>query len=829
MAQFGSAFGWGPKGRWFKSSRPDWTALTPEGRGAVLLAQAWLCKRRWVTRGVRTPKRLSSSKDEQVSSARGRTADVVGSRGFKVVGSLLLAGNLVFAGYLLTQASTGQGLLWTWLMTCATAVPVLACLARAVLGGPRRAGAIWLAVAMTAYLVGNVIFVGWTQYQVHPPVPSPADIAYLTVYPAAGAAVFCLLRRGGGPVDRGLWLDGALGAAGASTVLAAILGPALTSPTGSSGAVVVSAAFSVGDLLLVASVFGVLALRGVGVSSMWLWLTIGLATFCVADVVYALHVADGTFVVGAWWSVLWMVGLTIAAFAIWRPEQHRVTESGRSMAMLAVPALATMAALVVLIPLSLTEAPIAVGLGMLTLSLAAARTFVVFRLVRRLSDAHTQAVTDDLTGLGNRRALFEIGGRRLRAAGSVERVALLLIDLDDFKEVNDSLGHLAGDTLLCETARRLSNRVDRRGLLVRLGGDEFALVITLGSGEDGERSAERILDEISRPFTIEGAKVRVGASAGMAEMPSDQGSILELLRRADVAMYVAKATGARVELYDPKLDDDDRARLKMIHELDAALDEDQLLLHFQSKIDVATGAIVGAEALVRWQHPRLGLVYPDTFLPLVEQSGRMGALTRWVLRAAVQQIAAWRASGMAITIAVNLSASDLLDDHFHQRLLDLLEENAVPVEALELEITESVLMTEPRRAREVLGRLQRLGLRIAVDDYGTGYSALAYLRDLPVDELKIDRSFISQMSGDARSAAIVRSTIELGHALDLDVVAEGVEHEAALDTLVTFGCDYAQGYHFSRPIPAGAFARYVAAVEVDRLAVTAPLIAAAAD
>jgi diguanylate cyclase len=261
---------------------------------------------------------------------------------------------------------------------------------------------------------------------------------------------------------------------------------------------------------------------------------------------------------------------------------------------------------------------------------------------------------------------------------------------------------------------------------------------------------------------------------------------------------------------------DNFKEVNTLEDLETALIHDQFVLHYRPKIDVRSAATVGAEALVRWQHPTRGLLYPDAFLPLVEQSGRMGALTQIVPKVAIRQLATWRAAGLTISVAVNLSASDLLDEHLPERIAALLAEHAVPTSALELEITESVLMTDPQRARSVLEQLRRLGLRIAVDDYGTGYSALAYLRDLPVDELKIDRSFIAEISADRRSAAIVRSTIELAHALDLKVVAEGVEHERDLAALAAFDCDFAQGYHFSRPLPADAFAAWAQTRALDR-------------
>ena len=474
--------------------------------------------------------------------------------------------------------------------------------------------------------------------------------------------------------------------------------------------------------------------------------------------------------------------------------------------------LATSTAVVVLVIASFTElSGVVVVLATLTLGLAAARTFVGFQHIQRLSDARRQAVTDELTGLGNRRHLFEFGAERLDAAAPGDRLALLLIDLDNFKELNDKLGHQAGDQLLREVARRLAARVTHPDLLVRLGGDEFALVITPAEGDDGCQVAERILERLTRT-----AQDRGPAAARRRERRCRRArrlrlGIADLLRRADVAMYAAKGSRARVVLYDPKLDDANRVRLETIQDLDSALVHREFVLHYQPKIDLRSGTTLAAEALVRWQHPTRGLLFPDAFLPIVEQSGLMGALTRLVLDTAVGQLAQWHRAGVPISVAVNLSASDLLDAALAEKIAALLAEHDLPAFALELEITESVLMTDPERARKVLEELRQLGLQLAVDDYGTGYAALAYLRDLPIDELKIDRSFVAHVTTDPRSAAIVRSTIELAHALGLTVVAEGVEDQEVLNAVKGFGCDFAQGYHFSRALPADAFTAWMLA------------------
>jgi len=742
------------------------------------------------------------------------TAAVVGSRTFAVAGTAVLIVCVgLFAGSLLLREKSVYSPLWDgWIGNLALLASTLACFARAILGGPRRAAAAWLGAGMLSFAVGNVLFVAWVHLDPDPPVPSWADIAYLGIYPCLGASLVCLFRRDENRLGKSLWLDGALGAAGAATALAAVLSPVLSGLEGDLSAVLVGAAFPVADLLLVAMICGVLAVRGPRGGSLWLWLVGGLLIFCAADVTYALRLVSDTYVVGTVLDALWAVALAIMALALWRPERPRGIETVRSTAILAIPMLATLTAVVVLVVSSFGQlATVVVALATFTLALAAARTVVSFRQVERLTDAHHHAVTDELTGLGNRRYLFECGEQRLRSASASERTALLLIDLDNFKEVNDALGHHAGDELLREVARRLASRANSLDLLVRLGGDEFALVTTLAPSGDGRQIAERILDRLTGPLVIEGLRVSIDASAGLAETQNSAASIADLLRQADVAMYAVKGGSARVGLFDPELDEANRARIETVHELDAALVHHEFVLHYQPKLDVQTGATVGAEALVRWEHPTRGLLYPDSFLPVVEQSGLMSALTQLVLKAAVSQLAAWHQDGLDISVAVNLSASDLLDERLAERIGELLAENALPVSALELEITESVLMTDPDRARTVLEQLRGLGLRIAVDDYGTGYCALAYLRDLPVDELKIDRSFVARITADPRSAAIVRSTIELAHALDLRVVAEGVEQSNDLDALSAFDCDYAQGFHFSRPVTADAFAAWVQA------------------
>jgi diguanylate cyclase len=722
---------------------------------------------------------------------------------------LLVVNVLVFGVFLAVRAGSGYSRLWEGSIgNLVMIIPVVACFAQATRSGPRRVPALWLGAGMLCWAAGNVIFVCWTQFQADPPVPSPADIAYFGFYLCVAAAMVSLARRDMGSFSRMLWLDGALGAAGAATALTMVFRSAFSGVGGSPGAVVVSLGYPIGDVLLLAMICGLLAVRGVRGGSMWVWLAVGLAIFLTADVTYVLQVQSGDFAVGAVSSMAWTAGITIICLAIWRPERPRPIEARRSWAALLVPMLATLTAVAALVSFSIGTSPVIVALAILTLLLAAARTAVSFNQVQTLSTVRRQALTDDLTGLGNRRHLFVAGEHQLQTVGQGERIVLLLLDLVNFKLVNDTLGHQCGDELLREASRRLARDVLRPDLVIRLGGDEFALLVRLGADGDARRIAERVLDLLAKPVVVGGVEIRMQASAGIAESDGAGVTIVELLRRADVAMYAAKAVGKRLECYDASLDEANHARLETVSELRVALLEGQFVLHYQPKIAIDTGETFGAEALVRWQHPRRGLLYPDAFLDIVEQSGSMGRLTQIVLQLAVKQLATWHTAGVAISVAVNLSASDLLDGELPERIMSLLSDHSVPVNALELEITESVLMTDPGRACELLNELHGLGLRISVDDYGTGYCSLAYLRDLPIDELKIDRSFIAALSQDPRSGAIVSSTIELAHALNFRVVAEGVEDASTLDALKAFGCDSVQGFYFSRPLPAEEFAAW---------------------
>jgi diguanylate cyclase (GGDEF)-like protein len=418
-----------------------------------------------------------------------------------------------------------------------------------------------------------------------------------------------------------------------------------------------------------------------------------------------------------------------------------------------------------------------------------------------------QALRDPLTGLANRKRLVRQTEASLRAATRrTHSVGLFVLDLDRFKEVNDSLGHAVGDRVLQLAAERLERTLRPGDLVARLGGDEFAVLLPAVRDAAAAREiAQRISAALEEPFTVRGTTIDLEASIGIALSPQHGNDFESLLQRADVAMYVAKAEHTTIETYAAERDTNDPNRLGLLGALRRAIDCGELELHYQPKIWVGDGTAAGVEALVRWRHPTRGLVLPDDFVPLAEQSGLMQRLTDFVLETALRQAAEWTRNGMYVPVAVNVSMRDLHDGQFAQRLGEGLRRHNVRPELLCLEITERVLMADVARAGATLDELDALGVRISLDDFGTGYSSLVLLKRLPVREIKVDRSFVKRLGtpGGARDdATIVRSIIDLGHSLGLTVVAEGVESQATLDRLRTFGCDRAQGWHLSPALPA---------------------------
>jgi diguanylate cyclase (GGDEF)-like protein len=412
-----------------------------------------------------------------------------------------------------------------------------------------------------------------------------------------------------------------------------------------------------------------------------------------------------------------------------------------------------------------------------------------------------EAIHDALTGLPNRVLFRERVEAAIRfGAGDGERCTVMLMDLNHFKEINDTLGHHQGDRLLEEVAARLRATLRADDTVARLGGDEFAILVR--SAADPDEIAESLLARLREPFVVDDTTLQVGASIGLARCPEHGDDVETLIQRADIAMYAAKAASSGHATFDPAQNHHSPRRLRIAADLPGAIERGELALAYQPKAELRSGRIVGVEALARWEHPDMGPLDPAEFVPIAEQTGLIIALTSAVLDAALERVAAWRALGHKLSIAVNLSARSFLDARLAAEIPQLLSAHGLPAECLELEITESMLMHDPQRAQETLERLAAIGVRLSVDDFGTGYSSLAHLKRLPVDTIKIDKSFVLEMAHDEADDAIVRSTIDLAHNLGLGVVAEGVESAATWMRLGALGCDLGQGYHLAPPLPA---------------------------
>src|SRR3954465_11665336 len=444
------------------------------------------------------------------------------------------------------------------------------------------------------------------------------------------------------------------------------------------------------------------------------------------------------------------------------------------------------------------------GLVLLWGTLLTVVTLASQRLRRQAAEKEEQALSDGLTGLPNRTMFTDLVQSTLTGAGRRKHAgAVMLMDLDRFKDVNDTLGHHNGDLLLQRIASRLDSVLRNTATVARLGGDEFAILLTdAADRQQVVPVVRRILKVLEEPVVVGGLALQVEASIGIAMFPEHGRTVDAVMRAADVAMYVTKEQRSGYEFYDEERHEHrhDAGRLALIGELRRAMDETELVLFYQPKVDLRTGKAKGVEALARWHHPERGMLSPDEFIPLAERSNLLRPMTLYLIDTALRQANAWRSKGLDISVAVNLSMQNMLDLRLPNDLARLLTSWRLPAGSLELEITESTIMADHPRATTILSRLSKMGVQLSIDDFGTGYSSLAYLQELPVDAIKSGKAFGMEMQGDAGNATIVQSTIDLGHNLGLEVVAEGVESAESYSTLARLGCDYAQGYFLSKPL-----------------------------
>jgi diguanylate cyclase len=633
------------------------------------------------------------------------------------------------------------------------------------------------------------------------------DVLLLAAFAPWYAALGLFGRRYLSNVHRSFWLDGVLiGLASAAYVTAVFLHDLRAAPGLDTAGLIAGIAYPAAGLALLGVLGGTILMIG-RPAPQGVLLAAGLGLQLAAGVLRITQLAGGASATAtAPMAAAVALGLLLMGAAAWaRPAPGRVLPVGGWWELTSPASIATMACGILVADHFHRVPTEAVILAAATFAAALARLVWTLREVRSLALHRREALTDDLTGLPNRRALFrelEV----LTAAGerSSRRLALLQLDLDGFKELNDTLGHAAGDELLVAVSRRLEAVVP--GTLARLGGDEFAAIVP--EGHDARQVAGAIGAALHAPLDIEGVGVAVNASVGIAHFPHDARDARELARRADVAMYDAKRLGTVVAGYTAEHDEHSLDRLALAADLRSAIDRDELWLAFQPQVDIASGRISGAEALIRWRHATRGDVPPGVLLPIAERTGLMPRLTFWVLDRAVAQAAQWRRTGLEIRVAVNVSAIVLVDATLPEHIAATLDRHHLLPESLVVEVTEDAVMRDPRRAIDILGRIKASGVDIAVDDFGTGQSSLEQLKNVPADELKLDRSFVLGMADDAHDAAIVGSVLGLGRALGLRVVAEGVETPEVWQQLAGLGCDVAQGFGLARPMPAPQFERW---------------------
>jgi diguanylate cyclase (GGDEF)-like protein len=678
------------------------------------------------------------------------------------------------------------------------------CIYRAARLRHARAVPVLLGVGLLCWAAGDIVLT----VQSDPPSPSLADAFYVAFYPVTYTGLMLLLRSNVKRFSLASWLDGGVAGFGAAALCATFaFKDVLHHAGGSASGVALNLAYPVGDVLLLGLVVGGAAIVSGRGKLPWLLLAAGYALITVGDVFNVL--GTESFVGGFADAIAWPLSILLVSVSVWIRTPPARTALSDQPPGFALPALAAVSAVVILFVGSLEHVGrVSLGLAVATLVVAGARSALSLVGLRSLTEQRRrESITDQLTGLGNRRALFQLLDEFLVEQQDPEAparsLAFMFVDLDRFKEVNDTFGHPTGDELLRQLGERLQNSLRGSDLVVRLGGDEFAVALLDAGADYAATVATRLTAQIEEAFLLDAVRVQIGASIGIAVLPGHAADAADLVRCADLAMYRAKQDGKRFAIYQEDLDGAAN-RVQLVEELRAAIEARELRLHYQPQVNLVTGEIGSVEALVRWNHPRLGFVPPIEFIALAEDAGLMRELTGLVLDEALAQCARWHADGLQIAVAVNISASDLLDPGFPRHVEELLARYELPAAALVLEMTETTAIADFERSQLAIQQLHDIGLVVSVDDFGAGFTSLAYLGSLAVKELKLDRSFITRLAEttQGRDLALVSATVELAHALGLRVVAEGVEDDLCLGLLTGLRCDLVQGYVISKPMPA---------------------------
>jgi diguanylate cyclase (GGDEF)-like protein len=694
-----------------------------------------------------------------------------------------------------------NGLLGGWFTTGFEAAAGVSCLLRA--GRVREERRVWglIGISMLMWASADLIYTFvYADVEVLP-VPTVSDIVFLSAYPLIGLAIVLLTRERVQAPKGGLLVDGLLAALALATVSAAFLvEPMIDAGAGDAAAVAVTASYQGLDVVLLGMVVAVCALTGWRPGRAWLVLGAGILAITIGDSMYTLSLAASGYQGNV---VDWLYSLGAVLFAVtpWLAAAPKRDVPSTRWLSFVVPALFTGAALSVLIIDHFAPVPtVAIVLAALTLLISIVRTVSGYGLAKALAQSLSDALADPLTGIGNRTFFAREMMRALAARSRTGTpVSVLFLDLNDFKAINDGLGHGVGDQCLQRVAERLTSTLREFETCARLGGDEFGIVLERTGAAEAGVVAERVAAAIDAPMHLAGREVHSGAAIGIA-VADDDSSVDVLLHQADIAMYEAKELSTTYVVFSGTAAADS-GQFELGSQLRRGIERHELELFFQPQLDLRSDRITSVEALVRWQHPQRGLLLPGDFLAAADRSHQMSALTDEVLRLATDALTTWQRQGIVLTVAVNVPGSMLRSGDLAKRVGSLLASKGLQPGRLTIELTEDAVGVDLDSVESSLRELAELGFAISIDDFGQGHSSLNRLHKLPISELKVDRAFVSGMLAHKHDAAIVRSTINLGHEIDLSVVAEGVEDEATMQQLKDLDCDLVQGYLIARPMP----------------------------
>ncbi|HEX6754377.1 MAG TPA: bifunctional diguanylate cyclase/phosphodiesterase [Mycobacteriales bacterium] len=755
--------------------------------------------------------------DQEAGSPHGRGDPVLSSAPVRV-GRIVLA-TLAAAYAVSTVVPLDPRPQWldTWAYGFVLVAVVLSGLARPLLVARNRLPWLLLALATISWAAGDiywsVAFAGADEI----PVPSPADVAYVMLYPLAYAGLVLLARSVQNQVPASVWLDGvvtslAVGALFSAFTVERIIAVA----SGSAAEVITNLAYPVGDLVLIVVVVATLAMVRWRADPIWWLLGAGFAVFAVADTAYLFGVAGDTYVDGTYPDGLWMVGLALVSLAsTLRPI--RTAPAIRGFAALLVPILFSLCALVLLVVGAFVRLhPITIVLAGACLVAAGVRTALTFEQTRALARSRAEAMTDELTTLGNRRMLDSRLPAMSAEGGAGRPLLVAIVSIRHLAQINDTLGYQYGDGLLAALGSRLRERLPSGAVPARLGGAEIAVLLPFdGHLARAEQRVRDLLADASEPVRVAAVEIDIELSAGIAAAPLHATEGPDLMRCASEALRQAKATQSEVEIYDPGQDVARAFGPHLLPELRGALEEGRISAFYQPKVDVRTGAPFELEAMLHWQHPQHGVIGAEILQPLAARAGMARRLTRVLLAEAVQRCSWWQRNGVRLGVALDLSTADVLDSRLPYELARLTSQAGLSPAAIQLELAEDLLLMDPGRTRRALGQFRTLGVRLALDHYGQAAASMTRLRSMPVQELKLDRTFVAPVLASGPDAAVVKSTVTLAGTLGINALADGVDSAELLDRLTSYGCWGVQGGIVGAPIPPGALSTWLGGIRPD--------------